>query len=107
MTRALVDYYLLDCLSYDIEDLGGIAEIMNSDSELGWKSHYGRIITRSEILEALVRCIKTGLVEACVPARGGLDIVGCGRSVVPPVPFELLWFRLTSEGQLVIDNWEP
>lgn len=104
--RHVVDYYVLESLIYDIESYPLICQMINSDhAELEWKSHYGGRVPETDILAALVRCVRSGLVEACVETETAL--VGCGDRVVPDVPLDRLWYRLTDAGSLVVDNWDP
>ena len=108
MGRPLLDLCILDALSIDLEDVEHLLEILNSESEFGWRDVHPAPFTRAEIQPALLRLIRDGLIEACLysPAAGAL--IGCGIGVLPPAgEWEDSWFVLTPHGRMVLDAWEP
>jgi hypothetical protein len=102
-----LDYYVLDVLANDIEDLESVLRLLNSPSELGWRDQHPTPFSREEVVPSLIRSIKRGLVEACVYSEATRQLEAAGPSVVPTVDFDAIWFRLTSKGRIVLDSWDP
>lgn len=107
MTTSNLDYFVLDTLANDIEDLDSILRLLNSPTELGWRDQHPEPFEREEILPSLVRSIRRGLIEACAYSDEERALVGAGMKVVPDGDFDSLWFRLTPQGRMVLDSWEP
>jgi hypothetical protein len=107
VARLNIDYFVLDSLSYDLEDIEHILELLNSPSELGWRNLHPQPFTRDEVVPVLARLIREDLVEACVPDTAQSALVGAGPRVLPDGSWEDIWFQLTSRGRMVIDAWEP
>ena len=105
MTIELLDYFVLDALSYDIEDLEHVLQILNSQG-LGWRSFHQSPFNSQEILPSLMKSVRMGLIEVCVEAEDGA-LQGLGERTLPNVPLQTVWFRLTPRGQITIDSWEP
>jgi hypothetical protein len=105
MKRGLIDYLVLDALANDLEDIEHILEILNSDTQFGWRDYHPEPFTREEMVPALVRAIHDGCVEACIFSEEDGALIGAGERVVPAVPLEDVWFRLTSRGRTVLENW--
>lgn len=102
-----IDYFVLDTLANDIEDLESVLCILNSPSELGWRDQHPDPFTREEVVPSLLRAIRFRTVEACIYSEEEKCLVGAGGGVVPDGNLDDLWFRLTSKGRLVLDSWDP
>jgi hypothetical protein len=70
MARPLIDYFVLDSLANDLESLEDMLRILNSEG-LGWRSHHMVPFERDEILPALFRGIRDGLIRAAVHTPDG------------------------------------
>lgn len=108
MSRArLPDLYVLDTLADDIEDLATMMCALNSDTSLGWHRLWGRHFTREEIIPALSRLIKGGLVQVASLSVDGKSIESLPAGQLPPGDYDDVWFLMTSRGRLVHSNWDP
>jgi len=106
MTRELVDYFILDSLANDLEALEDVLRILNGDG-MGWRSHHPEPFTRDEVVAALFRCIRDGLVRAAVLTADGKSLVSLEDRALPGCSVDDVWFELTARGRVVHASWEP
>lgn len=107
MTREQIDFFVLDTLSNDIEALENVLDMLNSATEMGWRDQHDGPFTRQEVIPALLRGVREGNIEICVYSEEQKALVDVGEHVIPAMPLETVWFRLTDRGKVVLDNWEP
>jgi hypothetical protein len=107
MQREPIDLFVLDTLANDIEALEDILRMLNSATVLGWRHAHPALFERDEVLLALLRNVKAGLVEACQYDPTAKALVGLGEQVWPAGSADDLWFRMTSRGRMVHDAWDP
>lgn len=99
-----MDLFVLDALANDIEGFEDILQLINHDA-VGWKDYIGRSLSVSDVASTLLRLMRDRKVEACLLSESGNEIIGAGEGVVPPVPLEQLWYRMTSRGRMVHAAW--
>ncbi len=105
MPRSPIDYYVLDAICFDAEQLDDMVAFLNeSDSE--WRSRFERSIQRPEVLAALMRLVRDGLIAVAVPDPAGEDLEVCGEGVWPARPIGEMFFDLTGRGQVLYLNWD-
>jgi hypothetical protein len=103
----LPDMYVLDALASDLESLEDILRVLNSATELGWRSEWGREFHRSDVVQALARLVQGDLVRVYVPDAATRGLVTCPPRALPPGDFDEAWYGITERGRLVHANWEP
>ena len=99
-----MDFFVLDTLANDIEGLSDILRLINH-SDIGWTAYLGRGFEVNEVVPALLRLIRHGDVEACAFDERERALVGTGEGVVPAVPMEDLWYRMTERGRVRHGTW--
>ena len=102
-----MDYFVLDSLANDLEDIEHILNILNSPTEYGWRDQHPEPFTRDEIIPSLLRGIMEENIEATVYSEQERALVDAGKGVVPDIPIDEVWFRLTKRGRRVLNDWEP
>jgi hypothetical protein len=107
MPREPLDLFVLDTLANDLEALEDILRMLNSDTVLGWRHAHPQPFERDEVVLALTRNIRAGLVEACAYDVAAKALVGLGEQIVPDGSMDDCWFRMTRRGRMVHDAWEP
>lgn len=107
MPRELIDLFVLDTLANDIEALEDILRMLNSNTVLGWRHAHPAPFERAEVVLALTRNIRGGLIEACAYDVAAKALVGLGEQLVPDGSMDVLWFRMTRRGRMVHEAWEP
>jgi hypothetical protein len=106
MTRADIDYIVLDALANDLESVEDIERLANHP-EIGWTDLAGGPVAEFSVLRALPRLIEDGLVQAYILDAGGGQLAGLPVGAQPSVPLEECYFGLTPQGRLVHASWEP
>ena len=108
MTKAVLpDMYVLDALASDLESLDDIIRMLNSESDLGWRREWGADFRRPEIVQALVRLLRSGLVRCYLWDETVRGLVQCSPRALPPGDFDAAWYGITDQGRLVHGNWAP
>ncbi len=102
-----LDYFVLDTLANDLEDLPSILRILNSPTELGWRDQHLAPFVRDEVVPSLIGAVRRGHVEACVYDGEQRSLVSAGTGVMPSGDLTEVWFRLTTRGKVVLDTWDP
>lgn len=101
------DLYVLDMLADDVEDLATVLNSLNSDSATSWRHVWGRSFNREEVVQALSRLIREGLVRVAVLTTDGEWLEELLERELPPVDYGDVWFSITPRGRLVHTNWHP
>ena len=101
------DLYVLDSLANDIEDLEGILRMLNSNTELGWATEWGRPFQREELVTALSRLVTKGYVQVFALAADGKSLEPLAPTVLPPGTYQDTYFGMTDRGRLIHRNWDP
>jgi hypothetical protein len=101
------DLYVLDMLADDVEDLATILNSLNSDRAASWRHVWGRNFSRQEVVQALSRLIREGLVRVAVLTTDGKWLEELKERELPPVDYGDVWFSITAHGQLFHQNWHP
>ena len=105
MARQPIDYFILDAISFDAEQLDDmVAFLSNPDSD--WMFRFERPPQRLEVQAALMRLVKDGSVEVHVPDGTGDDLVECGVGVWPARPVTEMYFDMTGRGRVLYLNWD-
>lgn len=107
MSRAPIEYFVLDALANDLEDVDHIVQILNSPTEFGWRDQHPEPFTPQEVIPPVLKGIREGNIEACIFSEEERALVGAGEGVIPSSPLSEVWFRLTPRGRLVLNNWDP
>lgn len=97
---------VLDAVADDLEDLEEIRRIVNSATVIGWRHVHPARFTNQELVPALMRSIRLGLVRAYVLDHGSEEVVPLPLGEAPSLMGEA-WFGLTKKGRLIHTNWEP
>ena len=106
MPRELIDYFVLDALADDLEALEDVLRLLNS-AHLGWRSHHAKPFTSDEVIPALFRGIRDGLIRAAVLAADGKRLEPMEDHALPARPLDEVWFELTPQGRVVHSTWDP
>jgi hypothetical protein len=106
MARPLIDYFVLDSLANDLESLEDILRLLNGEG-LGWRVHHVEPFERAEVVPALLRGIRDGLIRAAVPAADGKALEPLEDRALPAGSLDDVWFELTAQGRVVHTTWEP
>jgi hypothetical protein len=93
-----------DVLKYDIEQIGSVMSLINSDGCVGWRALRGRPFDRQEVTHWLHELVHRGWVEACEEKDGFLTPADPPFRIVEDV--EHYWFRLTGQGLSQLDSWD-
>ncbi|GLC24610.1 hypothetical protein [Roseisolibacter agri] len=106
MTRADIDYIVLDALANDLESVEDILRLANHP-EIGWADLAGGAVAEFSVLLALPHLMEDGLVQAYVldADEGHLEELPVGTQ--PSVSLDECYFGLTPQGRLVHASWEP
>lgn len=106
MTRADIDYIVLDALANDIESVDDIVRLANHPA-IGWTDLVGGPVAEASVLLALPRLIGDGLVRAYTLDASGHQLEDAPVGARSPAPLEECYFGLTAEGREVHARWEP
>lgn len=101
------DLYVLDAIADDVEDLATIMRTLNSDTAIGWHRAWGRHFDRIEVVAALSRLIRAGLVRVALLSTDGKELVELPLKGLPPADYDDAWYAMTPAGRLVHTNWHP
>ena len=105
--RQQIDYFVLDALADDLEALEDILRLVNHES-IGWRSHNGgRAFARDDVVSALRRGVREGLIEAFTLDSSGKSLRPLGVGRLPSASLDDYWFGLTPAGRLTHQNWTP
>ncbi len=107
MNEPQIDYFVLDALANDLEDIEHVLNLLNSPTEFGWRDQHSEPFSREEVIPALLRGIRKGNIEACVYSEEKRALIGAGEGVIPTVPLDDVWFRLSARGRVVLNSWDP
>lgn len=107
MKREPIDYFVLDALANDLEDVEHIIHILNSPTEFGWRDQHPDPFTEQEVIPSLLRGVSEGNIEACVYSDQQKALIGAGEGVIPTGSLREVWFRLTRRGRMILKSWEP
>ena len=107
MRRFLIDYFVLDTLTADLELFRDVVRLINHP-EIGWREyHEGLAFEAADVAAALQRCVRDDLVEAHAFSAERGAVESLGRGVPPSGDLERCWFALTDAGRAAHDAWEP
>ena len=102
-----LDYYVLDCLSDDIEGVEQILHMLNHEVAINWQRANGGPFQRDQVLPSLMRSIRRGHIEALVYSEDGAHLEEAGEKVLPNGDFDEHWFKLTARGRMLLSAWTP
>lgn len=103
--HSLPDLFVLDTLANDYEDLESILRLLNSDTELGWKSEWGRPFVRDEVVSALSRLVRAGRVRIAGDSGGGA-FEELPPEQLPAGSYDEVYFGMTERGRIVHSSWD-
>jgi hypothetical protein len=104
MARSLIDYFVIEAICFDVEQLDDIVAYLNGeDSE--WQDRSERPALRPEVLAALMRLVRDKLVTVHLENANGEFVEG-REGVWPARPIAEMYFALTGRGQVVFLNWD-
>jgi hypothetical protein len=106
MPRDLIDYFVLDTCADDIEALEQIVSRLNHPT-YGWREYHAEPFVRSEVLLAILRCVRDDLLRAAVPDHEGTALRSLAAEELPMGAMDDAWFELTSRGRMILSAWEP
>jgi hypothetical protein len=93
-----------DVLKYDVEQIGSVMSLINSDGCIGWRQLSGRPFDTLEVTRWLNELVHLGWVEACEEREGFLTPADPPFRIVEDVAH--YWFRPTDEGLITSDSWD-
>lgn len=99
------DMFVMDAMANDVESIDDLIRILNSSSDLGWTDVWGRMFTRDEVVSALMRLVRAGLVLAYAADGDKHELAPLDERVLPQSLSEA-YFGLTDRGRLVHANWD-
>src|SRR5207253_4315935 len=99
------DFYILDALANDVEDVSSILQMLNSDSELGWHKELGRKFTCNDVAEGLSRLVRLGSVQVYLTDDDEKALIPLAEKTLP-LEMSVAWFGLTGRGRLIHENWK-
>lgn len=106
MTRSRLDYFVLDAISFDAEQLDQIVEFLN-DPESAWAAETDdQKVHSTEIQAALMRLVKDKLIFVLYFDPAANDFIHCDEGVWPPKPIAELYFDHTGRGRVLYLNWD-
>ncbi len=106
MARDLIDYFVLDAVANDLEELDNILRLMN-DEVYGWRSYHPALFTTADVIPALRRTVRDGLVRVAVVSATEPVLEELPERTWPSGSLEDAWFGLTPHGKIVHASWEP
>lgn len=106
MTRADIEYIVLDALANDVESVEDVVRLANHP-EIGWTDLVGGPILEFSVVQALPRLIEEGLVRAYTLDATGNHLADLVVGMRPRVPLEECYFGLTAQGRAIHAAWEP
>jgi hypothetical protein len=105
LKRQAIDLVVLDALADDLESMEQILHGLHHEP-LSWqRAPDGSLYKREDVVTALLRLIRDGLVVGFRVETGGLVRMGAG--VMPPGNLDDYWFGITPPGAMIHANWEP
>jgi len=107
LTRAAVDYFVLDSIANDLESLEDVLRLLNHES-IGWREfNGGKAYERVAVVAALTRCVRDGLVIVYTLGESDKALSKLPPGVLPIVSFDECWFGISEPGRLIHANWDP
>lgn len=103
--QELPDSFVMDAMANDIESVDDVLRTLNSKSDLGWTDVWGRQFTEDEVIGALIRLVRTGLVLAYAPIEGEAKLAPLAERALPQA-LGVAYFGLTERGRIVHANWD-
>lgn len=98
---------VVDVLRYDIEQVPAIRNLLNNTGSVGWRKFWPLDFTDSEVIDALQRLVREGLVEVLVYDPQRKELVFRGEVSRVADSLEEYWFRLNDEGRKKWEAWDP
>jgi hypothetical protein len=107
MTRALIDYLILDSVADDVESLEQIMPSLDRAIRV-WKINppNGRF-TRPDIVLSITRLVEDRLIEVVAVNPDGKSMSPVGEGVQPRGSLDDYWFQMTSRGRILHTDWNP
>jgi hypothetical protein len=105
MPRDTIDLVVLDTIADDCESMESILDRLNRPGNALRKILGAALLTRTDIVPALLRLVRDGLAEPLHQEVGGL--VKLGVRVMPEGDLDEYWFAITPQGLMVHAAWEP
>ena len=107
MTRALIDYLVLDSLADDVESLEQI--VPSLDRAIGfWEINPPNArFTRADIVLSITRLVEDRLIEAVAMNTDGKSMSPVGEGVQPRGALDDYWFQMTPRGRILHTDWDP
>jgi hypothetical protein len=100
------DMFIIDVLRHDIEDIEPILKMLNDTGCIGWRQFWPHDFERDEILQALSRLVKAGMVSPLHYDGQQRALVNVESSFDIMQDREDLWFKLDAPGLAQWDKWE-
>lgn len=99
-----LELFIIDVMIHDdIENLLSIVDLLNSDSEFGWRDKWCRDFTKSEVYEALCELEGKDLIYRKIESNGKL--VNENNNSRAQIYKNEDWFGLTSQARLIHGKW--
>src|SRR5437867_2405612 len=98
--------FIIDVLRHDIEDMDAILRMLNSTSALGWREFWPRDFHREEVLEALGRLVKAGMVRPLRYDHTKRELIDIDDYIDVTNTAEPLWFKLERPGLAEWNRWD-
>jgi hypothetical protein len=107
-TTALQEF-VMDVLRHDdIESVSSIVRLLNDRGCIGWRDHWPRDFTGTEVALALRELISSGFVEALREAEETDDLLALADDELDFTEnHQRLWFALTKRGHDAWEAWQP
>ena len=102
-----LDMCVLDSLVNDIESVGGILRMLNSDTDLGWVREWGSEFMRVDVVTALTRLVCDELVRAVELQKNDGSLTELPLGFIPASSYDDWYFAVTPRGRMVHDGWNP
>lgn len=103
MPRSPIDFFVLDAIAFDAEQLDDIVKYLN-EPDSDWRDRFERLIQPIEVQAALMRLVKDGSVEVHVFDTTANDYLSCGEGVWPARHLNEMFFDLTGRGRVLYLN---
>ncbi len=101
--------FILDVLRHDVvEQIPSILNLLNDDGGVGWRDCWPSDFVADEIVPALERLVREGLVRVLREQESGNDLLPVNLQQLDVKRDQgSLWFELTDAGRKVWDQWIP
>src|SRR5687768_15037925 len=106
MTRDIVDYFVLDSLTDDIESLEQIIPAVRDSVEHWEVSEAVSSFGRDRIIAAIFRLVREDKVAVLIYNDAGTELVDAGQRIIPTGSIDDFWFRMTPAGRFIHGAWE-